>query len=40
MLVWQGKVSLVAESQSVVVCAKCPVNFGNVDFELDLVVFR
>jgi len=26
--VWQGKVSLTAEAQLVVVCAKCPVDFG------------
>ncbi|KEH17266.1 hypothetical protein MTR_0028s0230 [Medicago truncatula] len=30
-------VSLAAEAQLVVVCVKCPVNFGNVDLELDLV---
>ena len=32
MLVWQGKVSLAAEAQLVVVCVKVPL-----DFELDLV---
>jgi len=35
--VWQGKVSLVVEVRLVEVCVKCPINFGNVDFELDLV---
>jgi len=32
VLVWQGKVSLAAEAQLVVICVKVPV-----DFELDLV---
>jgi len=31
------EVSLGVETQLVVVCAKCPINFGNVDFELNLV---
>lgn len=35
--VWQGNVSLFAEFQLVEVCVMCPINFGNVDFELDLV---
>jgi len=35
----QVEVSLNGEAQLVVVvvCVKCPVNFGNVDFALDLV---
>jgi hypothetical protein len=28
---------LDVEAQLVVVCVKCPINFGKVDFELDLV---
>jgi len=35
--VWQGEESSDGEAHLVVVCAKCLVSFGNVDFELDLV---
>jgi len=35
----QVEASLDAEAPLVMVCVKCYVNFGNVDFELDLFCF-
>jgi len=31
------EISLDGEAQLIVGCAKCPVHFGNFEFELDLV---
>ena len=36
-LVWQWEVSSDGGAQLVVACAKCPVRFGSVDFQVDLV---